>query len=196
MSTTRVSLIERVTNPDDQEAWEEFFTFYEPLLLRYVRSSNHCRGLSGPDVDDLVQTVLIKLFRKLPEFTLDQSRGRFRTYLYQVTSNSIIDFLRSRSRLPEPQDKVADAVAPTEEVWDSIYLGTMVNQVTAELKAEINPKNPTQWKSFEEQCLKSQPAREVADELGISVDLVYQNSSRLLKRVRQICQSRFQEDLA
>jgi RNA polymerase sigma-70 factor (ECF subfamily) len=202
MSTTRVSLIERVANPDDQEAWFEFFTLYEPVLTAYVRSHSHCRQLSGPDIDDLVQTVLIKLFRKLPEFSLDQRRGRFRTYLYQVTANAIVDYLRGRSRLPKPQEELPDpparssAANPREAAdgWDPLYLRAILDRAAAEIRDEILPKNPNQWHSFEEQCLKNRPAKDVAAELGISPELVYQNSSRVMKRVQALCLARYHED--
>jgi RNA polymerase sigma-70 factor (ECF subfamily) len=197
MSSTRISLIERVANPDDQEAWSEFFSIYEPVLISYVRSHSQCRGMGGADVDDLVQTVLIKLFRKLPEFNLDRSRGRFRTYLYQVTSNAIIDHLRSRRRQPRTPGEIPEP--PPERPdngWDETYRAALLNRAAAEVKEQVYPRNPNQWTSFEEQCLKGRPAKEVASELGISVDSVYQNSSRLMKRVQELCRIRYQEDFA
>jgi len=197
MSTTRISLIERVSNPEDQEAWSEFFALYEPVLISYVRAHSQCRGMGGPDVDDLVQTVLIKLFRKLPNFTLDKSRGRFRTFLYEVTSNAVIDYVRSRGRRPVPQPEPPEPPPqPPDDGWDAAYLRAILDKVAAELREQVYPKNPRQWLSFEEQGLKGRPAKEVAAELGISVDSVYQNSSRLMKRVEELCRSRYQEDLA
>ena len=198
MSTTRISLIERVADPNDQEAWSEFFALYEPVLIAFVRSHSHCRGMDESGVDDLVQTVLIKLFRKLPEFTLDKARGRFRTYLYQVTSNAIIDAARRRNRQPRAQADLADipTVRPPDDEWDKSYLAAILDRATAELREQTLSKNPQQWRSFEEQGLKGRPARQVAAELDISVDTVYQNSSRLMKKLHELCRSRYQEDFS
>jgi RNA polymerase sigma-70 factor (ECF subfamily) len=144
-----------------------------------------------------VQTVLIKLFRKLPEFTLDKSRGRFRTYLFQVTSNAVIDYVRSRKRQPVPQPTPPEPPPkPPKNGWDQDYMAALLNRAAAELKEQILPKNPKQWHSFEQQCLKGRPAKEVAAELGISVDSVYQNSSRLFKKVQEHCLTRYQEDFS
>src|SRR5438552_3205642 len=87
MLPTRTSLLYRVRNQADEESWREFVALYEPLLLSYVRK----RGLSQVDARDVVQDIFIQLLRILPTFTLDHSRGRFRTWLWQVVMNGIAD---------------------------------------------------------------------------------------------------------
>jgi RNA polymerase sigma-70 factor (ECF subfamily) len=201
MSITRVSLIERVSNPGDADAWAEFVAIYEPVMIGYLRASSRCRGLDASDVDDLVQTVFIKLFRTLPRFTLDRRRGRFRTFLYRMTMNAMIDHLRAgrrRTTTSEPVEELPDTNAPQEpdSQWNEHYRRAIFDRVAQQVREEILPTNPKKWTSFEEHCLKDRPAKEVADELGISTTLVYQNTSRVLQTIRQQCLAVYDEDLA
>src|SRR5262245_37796189 len=48
MEDTRLSLLERVRNPEDAAAWGEFVALYEPLLVAYLRK----KGVPEHDADD------------------------------------------------------------------------------------------------------------------------------------------------
>ena len=65
MHTTPVSLLERVRQPGEQQAWGRFVAMYTPLLFYWVRRA----GVKEADTADLVQDVLLLLTRKLPEFS-------------------------------------------------------------------------------------------------------------------------------
>src|SRR5262245_60177151 len=111
MLQTRPSLIQRVRDQADKESWQEFVRLYEPLLLSYIRS----RGPNEADARDVVQEVFITLLRALPTVQLDHDRGRFRTWLWQVTMNALADWgRRQKSR------KGAEAKwqAPPEVIGD------------------------------------------------------------------------------
>src|SRR5262245_3077094 len=81
---TNTSLIMRVRDPQDTSSWREFVELYEPLLVSYARS----RGLHETDARDVAQEIFINLLRAMPTFELDRRRGRFRTWLWQVTVNA------------------------------------------------------------------------------------------------------------
>jgi RNA polymerase sigma-70 factor (ECF subfamily) len=101
MTETRTSLLRRVRNPNDAASWAEFVAIYEPLLLSYIRK----RGLNDHDAQDVVQTVFITLLRKLPKFELDHSRGRFRTWLWQVAFKAVVDHARAKMRVQTAESK-------------------------------------------------------------------------------------------
>jgi RNA polymerase sigma-70 factor (ECF subfamily) len=94
MSDTLSTLLHRVRDPADAGAWREFVELYRPLLLAYMQR----QGRSGPDADDVVQDVLARLVRALPRFDLNRVSGRFRTWLWQVTRNALVDDARRRRR--------------------------------------------------------------------------------------------------
>ena len=122
--TTRVSLLSRVRDPRDSEAWTRFEATYGDLIVRYARA----RGLSFHDALDARQIVLARLATVLRGFHYDPARGRFRTYLGAVV-RSVVFRLAScpkpaPARLdgvwegPEPAAGEAEAEAEAEAAWD------------------------------------------------------------------------------
>ena len=74
---TRASLLQRVRDPADNEAWREFFNIYRPLIYRYGR----LRGLSRADADEVVQKCMTKLVDKMPQFEYSSTKGGFKFWL-------------------------------------------------------------------------------------------------------------------
>src|SRR5579871_2328086 len=111
MTQTRSSLLHRLRNPADQESWQEFYALYEPLLMAYVCK----KGLQEHDARDVVQEIFTKLHRVLPDFELNRARGRFRTWLWQVTSNAIADWARARKRQAREEDAYRDRLGATPD---------------------------------------------------------------------------------
>lgn len=93
MTSTSLTLLQRVRRREDRDAWERFVVLYTPLLLRWVQRS----GLSEEDAVDLVQDVFATLLVELPRFEYDAHRGPFRAWLKTVTLNQCRD--RHRKRL-------------------------------------------------------------------------------------------------
>jgi len=60
--------------------------------MRYVRSLS----VSEDEARDIVQDIFIKLAEQLPTFQLDKNQGRFRTWLWRITRNAVIDHVRRR----------------------------------------------------------------------------------------------------
>lgn len=56
--------------------------------------------MQSADVDDVTQTVLLKLLDQMKSFRYDSSHGSFRAWLRLVTVNACTDFARSRNRRP------------------------------------------------------------------------------------------------
>src|SRR5437879_1117603 len=82
MNTTPASLLERVRQIADQDAWQRFVKLYTPLLYFWARRL----GLQDQDAGDLVQDVLANLVRKMPEFNYDRDRS-FRNWLKTLVLN-------------------------------------------------------------------------------------------------------------
>jgi RNA polymerase sigma-70 factor (ECF subfamily) len=200
MSTTQQSLIEKL-GQRDPDAWLRLEATYDGLVRSYLRKQAMAHGYHHFDnyVDDVVQTVWIKLFSSTDGHPYDRSRGRFRTFLYTVTVNALNDFFRrerrhvkGRREMPETDGMVASA--PDEAEWDAEYKQAVLNSVLAEMRDELLSSNPARWESFAKYTLGKQSAAEVAAELGISVAAVYQHTSRNLKELRARSLAQFEED--
>mgnify|MGYP001589980010 CR=1 FL=1 len=112
MFTTSVSLLERLRQPAEQEAWTRFVQLYTPLIYGWARRV----GLSPEDASDLVQDVFAALVRKLPEFVYDRTKS-FRGWLRTVTLNKRRENLRRRN-LPgigSNEASLSDVASPEDD---------------------------------------------------------------------------------
>jgi RNA polymerase sigma-70 factor (ECF subfamily) len=181
MNTTSVSLLERLRQPQPEEAWERFVRLYTPLLFYWARRT----GLQESDAADLVQDVFALLLRRLPEFTYDSQRS-FRAWLRTLTLNRWREIHRRRLLPTVAGDAplLVEQAAPdeAEAVWDAEYRRHLLTQALELLEPEFQPAT---WRAFHESAVLGRPAAEVADALGISLNAVYLARSRVLRRLRQ-----------
>src|SRR5262245_51658721 len=139
MNTTSFSLLERLRQPGERDAWRRFVHLYTPLLMHWARDV----GLDDNDAADLVQEVLLLLMKKLPEFAYDPSRS-FRGWLHTLTINKWREALRRKSAatagefadLPDPHSE--SAFAETE------YRDHLVRRA---LQVMQNEFETTTWKA-------------------------------------------------
>jgi RNA polymerase sigma factor (sigma-70 family) len=196
MVETRTTLLLRVRDPADAESWREFVSLYEPLLLAYVRH----KGLTEDDARDVVQEVFAILVRTLPGFQLDRERGRFRTWLWRITHNAMVDWARRRNRQAAAEDKARKdapvAISPEqsepEEEWLAAHRRRILQFAMERVRSQCKE---TTWKCFDLHIVQGRPSAEVAAELGLTSNSVYVNASRVLARVREQC-AEYAEDLA
>jgi hypothetical protein len=91
MDSTPASLLERLRQPGERQAWDRFVDLYTPLIYSWT-----CRmGLQANDAADLVQEVFIVLWHKMAEFRYDPQRS-FRAWLRTVMVNKAHDLRRRR----------------------------------------------------------------------------------------------------
>ena len=86
---TRVTLLNRLRDGRDGDAWREFIHLYGPVVYGFARN----RGLQDADAADLMQEVLRSIARNAARMEYDPKRGTFRGWLYTVTRNKIYNFL-------------------------------------------------------------------------------------------------------
>ena len=89
---TRASLLVRLRDGHDREAWRQFVELYAPLVYSFARQ----RGLQDADAADLMQDVLRAVVMNAGRLDYDPRRGTFRAWLYTVTRNKLANFLESR----------------------------------------------------------------------------------------------------
>lgn len=94
MNNTRVTLLQKLRDRHDDEAWEDFVKYYK----RFVAAVLVQMKLDAHDRDDIQQVVMLKAWKVLPEFDYEQSKGRFRNWLAVITRNEARTFLRKKYR--------------------------------------------------------------------------------------------------
>src|SRR5688500_2921015 len=114
MERTPASLLQRLRQPGDDDAWKRFVRLYTPLLFYWARKL----GQQESDAADLVQEVFTLLVRELPAFTYDRQRS-FRGWLRTVLTNKWRELLRRNGRLPrESPGTISVAVPDPAEAYD------------------------------------------------------------------------------
>jgi RNA polymerase sigma-70 factor (ECF subfamily) len=177
---TPASLLERLWQPGDQDAWARFVELYTPLLYSWARRA----GLREPDAADLVQDVFTVLIRKLPEFRYDRDRS-FRAWLRTVTLNKWRENRRRAVPVHDPGGPPLEEIAAPEDgdsFEETEYRRHLVGRA---LELIWNDFQPTTWEAWCAHGLAGRPAAAVAGELGLTVKAVYLAKARVLRRLRQ-----------
>jgi RNA polymerase sigma-70 factor (ECF subfamily) len=176
--TTTLSLLERLRQPQANEAWQRFVELYTPLLRFWARRL----GLQNEDADDLIQEVFTTVLQKLPTFR-QQEGHTFRSWLRTVTRNKWIDLRRRHKVLPQVADTTLEELpARAEAFWEGDYRRYLVKRALDLMQADFHP---TTWKACWEVVAYGRPAAEVGAELGLSVGAVHAARARVLARLRE-----------
>jgi RNA polymerase sigma-70 factor (ECF subfamily) len=142
--------------------------------------------LADHDVEDVVQGIFIALLRKLPQFELDRSRGRFRTWLWQVAHHAVVDWVRARRRMQKAENQRrkahSESVEDSDGDWDTMHRQRIAQFVMDKVCGQTIPQT---WACFEEHLLKGRPGAEVGTGLGLPANTVYVNAARVLARIRE-----------
>src|SRR5215469_6820925 len=99
---TRLSLLVRLCDARDDDAWSQFVEIYAPLVYGFARK----HGLQDADAADLTQDVLQAVSGGIRRLDYDPKRGTFRGWLFTVVRNKLRDFLAAQKR---PGRAVGDA---------------------------------------------------------------------------------------
>jgi RNA polymerase sigma-70 factor (ECF subfamily) len=186
LSTTPISLLERLRLHPDAASWQRLVDLYTPLVAGWLR----LQGVQAADVDDLTQEVLGTLVRELPQFHHDLRPGAFRRWLRGIALNRLRSFRRARRPLPaggapaleEALDRLEDPDSDLSRRWDEEHDRHVVRRLLELIEPEFEPDT---WRAFRMVVLEGKPTREAADALGLSPNAVRIAKSRVLARFRQ-----------
>jgi RNA polymerase sigma factor (sigma-70 family) len=201
-NATRVTLIERVKNPLDDESWQDFFQTYWKLIYQLALRL----GLSDSEAEEVVQLTMIAVSRNIPKFKYNPSKGSFRNWLLQQARWQIRDAQRAREREGHlvpiesreqsphyPSDAAATATAhrvADDRAWrvpDASWSETVHSAAVAAVRAQFTVK---QYQMFDLYVLRHWPAKRVTATLGVRGFLLYLWSSRVRrvyeKEIRRI----------
>jgi RNA polymerase sigma factor (sigma-70 family) len=184
---TSASLLVRIRDGRDQEAWRQFVGLYAPVVYGFARK----RGLQDADAADVMQDVLRSVSGAAARLEYDPSRGSFRGWLYTVARNKVFNFLDAgRHRLgrgsgdtgirekleaqPEPEWDLAAS-------WDEEYERNLAAVAMRRVQGEVQEAT---WQAFWRTAVEGQSAREVGVALGMTSGAVYVARSRVLARIK------------
>ena len=184
---TRLSLLIRLRDHRDHEAWTQFVEVYAPLVYGFVRK----RGLQDADAADLTQACLRQVAAHIGSLEYDPRRGTFRGWLFTIVRNKLRDFydqprLNQGSGDPGVQRLLESRAASEPDEageWEREYRRGLLAWAAEQVRPEVQE---TTWQAFWQTAVEGKSGKEVAANLGLSTAAVYLARSRVMARLRSV----------
>jgi RNA polymerase sigma-70 factor (ECF subfamily) len=166
---TSPSLLFRVRNTADQQAWDEFYRRYAPMIRGW------CRHWFPHETDDMVQEVFVRLTKCLKAFEYEPGKGRFRGYLKTVTARLMKDMKEQSVRRPPTGGEGAlDLVPAEDDLWHrlaAMFDLELLEQAKQHVRGRVTDRT---WSAYVAVAEQGGFPADVARELGMKVGAVYQ----------------------
>jgi RNA polymerase sigma factor (sigma-70 family) len=184
--STRASLLLRLGDSENQEAWFEFVTLYEPVIYRLLRRG----GLHDEDARDIMQDLLLAVSQSIDRWDPARDRGSFRGWLRRVARNLVVNWLERRERHPVATggsglQAMLDMLPAADESntveFDNELRRALFHQAAERVRNEVHPAT---WEAFWETAVVGTSAADAAMKLGMTVGAIRAAKSRVLVRLR------------
>lgn len=184
LPATRPSLLVRLRDVGDKDAWRQFVQIYAPVIYGYARQ----KGLQDADAADVTQDVLRAVTVATGRQVYDPARGSFRSWLFTIAHHKLCDFrTRQQSQFQGSGDtgahqRLEEQPAKDEvDAWEQEYRSRLFHWAAERIKGSINE---TTWQAFWLTAVEGQSGKEVAAKLNLSVAAVYLAKSRVMARLK------------
>ena len=120
---TRETLLIKLKNQYDEASWEEFYGIYKGFIFAILMKMD----IPAEAQDDLVQDILLKAWKNLPNFDYQRSNGKFRNWLGLVVSNTARTYYRNKNTAAKAIGKI---------------------ETSTEIEPEVETISEAEWKKF------------------------------------------------
>ena len=183
---TSASLRGRLAAAPTADDWRRLDDLYRPLLRAWMARA----GVPASDVDDLVQEVLLVVFREVAGFER-RRQGAFRAWLRTILAHRMRDYFRGQKYRPTATgdsdflrrlDELESPDSALSRLWDREHDQHVAASLMQRVQGDFDPAT---WQAFRRHALEGEPAVRVAEALDLSLNSVLLAKSRVLKRLRQ-----------
>ena len=183
---TRRSLLIRLRDAQDGDAWTEFVEVYSPFVYGYMRR----RGLQDADAADVAQEVLRTVVRSVGGFEHGRRPGSFRKWLVTIARSRLADFAARRSGEVSGSGDTTTLEALNQQpgqddeevLLDQEYHRCLFQWAAEKIRGEFQEST---WQAFWRTYVDGEGCEQVARQLQMSLGAVYVARSRVLARLRQ-----------
>lgn len=177
-STTVPSMLVRVGDPTNHQAWEAFLTRYGPMVRGW------CRHWFPSAADEMAHEVFARLVFVMRTYQYRPERGRFRGWLKTVTHRLMAELKRDAGPTGVDPETLAGVEAPLdlEARLAAEYDLELLDEARRVVRGRVEPRT---WAAYEQTAERGRPPAEVARELGMKVGAVYQAKHSVLTALRR-----------
>ncbi|NQZ56498.1 MAG: RNA polymerase sigma factor [Lentisphaeraceae bacterium] len=126
---TRLTLLQKLQKPDNENSWDDFVKYYEGYIYVVIRNF----GFDSEDSEDLLQDVLVKVWKALPKYNYQQGKCRFRTWLCVIIRNTVFNFYDLRVNKNKAKN---------------VSLSHTLNELEMISEAEIDKLAKREWENY------------------------------------------------
>ena len=182
---TRASLILRLRDRSDLQAWQEFTEIYQPLVFRLARR----KGFQHSDAMDVAQEVILRVANAVERWEPDRA-GSFRGWLYRIARNLMIDFLDKGRRVPvtagntgmlRQVEQQVDPASADSQLFDVEFRRQVFAWAADRIRGSFKEST---WNAFWLTAVEQQAPAAVSERLGLSVGAIYIARTRVMQRLR------------
>lgn len=177
---TRQTLLKKLKDSDSESSWEEFYKYYKKFIYSIIIKM----GVNESDSDDLAQKTLLKIWQALPNFDYNQKKGYFRNWLYTITRNTVISFIKANKNLLKNQQefKSISERHGTAEI-NKIIHNEWEKYISERAFNTIKEKVSVQALECFQAGLRNEPVAETAEKLGLEENTVYIYKNRVKQKL-------------
>ncbi|MCA9063926.1 MAG: sigma-70 family RNA polymerase sigma factor [Planctomycetaceae bacterium] len=181
--STSPTLMERLRDPADHEAWKVFYEIYTRPITAWLKRS----GVPASDLDERASDVMLRVYRQFVngKFVYDSNRS-FRSWLKTVCCRAAIDHYRRTKRREFVSIFETELLCEgPSSYFESREFQTLVWQDTLSLlvrKGTISEKHARAFVAVHEGTSDS----EVAAELGMTAKAVQMANIRITRKLHEI----------
>jgi RNA polymerase sigma-70 factor (ECF subfamily) len=187
---TRASLLLRLRDSHDGDAWRQFVGLYAPLIYQHARK----QGLQDADALDLAQDVLRAVASAVALLQYDPQRGTFRSWLFTIVRRKLSNWRRAQKGRPRGSGDTGTqqwleqcpAAAQTDADWDGEWQQRQYAWACEQIRRDVSAAT---WQAFWRTAIDGQPGKKVAADLGLTIAAVYHARCRVLARLKELVQS-------
>ena len=185
--TTRASLLLRLRDPKDHDAWVEFVSLYEPVVYCVLRRA----GLQDADALEMLQELFLAVNRNIGQWEHGAERGSFRGWLRRVTRNLVVSWVRRQKRQVTTSSLDLDSLlesqpaidGPETDEFDRELRRALFHLASERVRAEVRPQT---WQAFWEVAVSGTSVAEAASKLGMTAGAVCVAKCRIIARLRAV----------
>jgi RNA polymerase sigma-70 factor (ECF subfamily) len=194
--TTNPTLLNRLGDWRDHEAWVDFVTRYDPV----IRFTSRRYRLDAETTEEVCQRVWIDLARRMRTYRYDPGK-KFRGWLRRLCQSRAIDLLRKKkddavkSLVDQPAESLVDDASIGIEVEESASLErpALLRQAEEVQDAVRRRVDERTWQVFWNIAIEGQSVREASEAAGISYYAAFAAQKRVGRMLREEGQRRMVE---